>query len=228
MREQDCGCVPVVTDQESKKMVGVVTDRDIAMRAVAEGKPPETPVSELMSDEVSCCGPNDNVKKAREIMEERQVRRVPVIDDGGCCVGMISQADLAREGSAGQRQEGGPHGRADLGADRRRDKYLTNIPFVFAATAKLYYAHWGEFFHLAIFEQGDDPADWDSAFERTHQRYFAALKGAEAGRILELACGGGAFAVSRNARTAGASPSARPRIRIDDLSAGAGRRRSSP
>lgn len=100
MREQDCGCVPVVTDQQSKKLVGVVTDRDIAMRAVAEGKPPETPVSELMSDEVSCCGPNDNVNKARQIMEERQVRRVPVIDDGGCCVGMISQADLAREGSA--------------------------------------------------------------------------------------------------------------------------------
>lgn len=100
MREQDCGCLPVVTDQESKKLVGVVTDRDIATRAVAEGKPPETPVGELMSDQASCCGPNDSVDKAREIMEERQVRRVPVIDEAGCCVGMISQADLARDDSA--------------------------------------------------------------------------------------------------------------------------------
>ena len=100
MREHDCGCVPVVTDQESKKLVGVVTDRDLALRAVGEGKPADTPVRELMSDDVSCCHPGDSAKKARQIMEERQVRRVPVIDDGGCCVGMISQADLAREDSA--------------------------------------------------------------------------------------------------------------------------------
>ena len=85
----------------------------------------------------------------------------------------------------------------------RRDNYLTNIPFVFAATADFYYAHWGEFFHLAIFEEGDDPADWDGAFERTHQRYFAALRGAQAGRILELASGGGAFAAWMAQRTEG-------------------------
>lgn len=46
----------------------------------------------------------------------------------------------------------------------RRDNYLTNIPFVFAATADFYYARWGEFFHLAIFEEGDDPADREGAF----------------------------------------------------------------
>lgn len=78
-------------------------------------------------------------------------------------------------------------------ADARRGHYRENMRDVFAATADLYYQRWGEFFHFAIFNEGDDPYDFDAALERTHQRYFNAIHGAEAKRILELASGGGAF-----------------------------------
>lgn len=79
-------------------------------------------------------------------------------------------------------------------AKRRRTDYRANIDFVFGATAELYYTYWGEFFHFAVFEDGDDATDFEGAFERTHQRYLEAMRGAEAQRILELASGGGAFA----------------------------------
>lgn len=79
-------------------------------------------------------------------------------------------------------------------AERRRRDYRDNVNYVFGATAELYYAYWGEFFHFAVFHDGDDTGDFDSAFERTHQRYCAAIRGSEARRILELATGGGAFA----------------------------------
>lgn len=79
-------------------------------------------------------------------------------------------------------------------ARERRDNYLENMRRLFGVTAELYYAHWGEFFHLAIFEAGEEIADFEAALARTHERYFDAIRGAEAGRILELASGGGAFA----------------------------------
>lgn len=86
----------------------------------------------------------------------------------------------------------------------RRENYRENIRTVFGVTADLYYAHWGEFFHLAIFEDGDDPQeDFERALERTHERYFNLIEGATARRILELATGGGAFAAWIAARTSG-------------------------
>jgi CBS domain-containing protein len=95
MREHDCGCIPVVEDKESNRLVGVVTDRDIACRCTAEGKGPDTPVREAMSRDPRCCGPNDDLEAVEKIMAEEQVRRVPVVDARGCCVGVIAQADLA-------------------------------------------------------------------------------------------------------------------------------------
>ena len=100
MEENDCGCIPVVGDQDTRKLVGVVTDRDIALRGVGRGHDGGTQVRELMSSDVSCCGPESDIEDAEQIMAERQVRRVPVIDDAGCCVGMVAQADLARGADA--------------------------------------------------------------------------------------------------------------------------------
>lgn len=100
MVENDCGCLPVVSDIESREIVGVVTDRDLTARGTAEGRGPETPVREVMSGSPSCCTPEDDVQEVERIMAERQVRRVPVIDEGGCCVGMVAQADLARNDRA--------------------------------------------------------------------------------------------------------------------------------
>lgn len=99
MEENDCGCVPVVEDQNTRRLVGVVTDRDIALRAVGHGRGADTPVRELMSTDVSCCTPSSNAEEVERIMSERQVRRVPVIDDSGCCIGVVAQADLARTAS---------------------------------------------------------------------------------------------------------------------------------
>jgi CBS domain-containing protein len=101
MREHDCGCIPVVSDADSRHLLGVVTDRDIAVRGVARGGSGSTPVSEVMSTQVSCCGPETALEDVERIMAERQVRRVPVVDEDGCCIGMIAQADLAREAEWG-------------------------------------------------------------------------------------------------------------------------------
>ena len=96
MEENDCGCVPVVEDQNSRRLAGVVTDRDIALRAVGRGRGADTKVRDLMSTDVNCCGPDSDVEEIERIMSDQQVRRVPVIDDAGCCVGIVAQADLAR------------------------------------------------------------------------------------------------------------------------------------
>ena len=85
----------------------------------------------------------------------------------------------------------------------RRRHYRDNVRHVFRATADVYYRYWGQFFHLAVFEEGDDPRDLDAAFTRTHERYFRAISGSTAGRILELACGGGAFSQWMAERTSG-------------------------
>lgn len=88
-------------------------------------------------------------------------------------------------------------------ARARRERYREVIPAVFEATAEMYYQQWGEFFHLAIFEPGENLADFDTAMERTHRRYFEALGGQRAERIVEFATGGGAFAEWMAERTGG-------------------------
>jgi CBS domain-containing protein len=104
MREHDCGCVPVV-EGTSRRLVGVVTDRDIACRGVAEGKGAETPVKEIMTKDPQCCHPGDDIAAVEQIMMQGQVRRVPVVDAKGNCVGMIAQADLALNDEAANDSE---------------------------------------------------------------------------------------------------------------------------
>ncbi len=96
MAEHDCGCIPVVTAADQRSLVGVVTDRDIAIRAVAEGRPVTTPIGEIMTPNPDCVNPNDDLEHVEKLMSDRQIRRVVVVDDTGECVGIIAQADLAR------------------------------------------------------------------------------------------------------------------------------------
>ena len=107
MRDADCGCIPVVADTGTHMLVGVVTDRDIAVRAIATGKGADTRISEVMSSGPRCCSPDDDVDTVEKIMIEGQVRRVPVVDQAGCCVGMVSQADLALNDKAASEKEVG-------------------------------------------------------------------------------------------------------------------------
>jgi CBS domain-containing protein len=96
MEQNDCGCIPVVRAADDNSVIGVITDRDIAVRGVARGRSPETQVSELMSSSLFCCDPNASLDDVEQTMSDRQVRRVVIVDDGGRCVGIIAQADLAR------------------------------------------------------------------------------------------------------------------------------------
>lgn len=97
MVEKDCGEIPVVDDEGG--LIGVITDRDICCRAVAEGKSADTRVEEVMTQSVVTVTPDTAVDDCCTTMEQNQVRRVPVIDDDGKCCGMVSQADIARSGS---------------------------------------------------------------------------------------------------------------------------------
>ena len=95
MIKHDCGEIPVTND--SGEPIGVVTDRDIACRAVAKGKSPDTPVSEIMSMPVATVTPETSVEDCCKTMEQNQVRRVPVVDKSGGCCGIVAQADIARK-----------------------------------------------------------------------------------------------------------------------------------
>lgn len=97
MREHDCGVIPVVENDGSKTLVGVVTDRDIALRGVGEGLGPDTPVGDLMTRDPQACPPDAEVEEVETVMKRAQVRRIPIIDAAGHLMGIIAQADLARK-----------------------------------------------------------------------------------------------------------------------------------
>jgi CBS domain-containing protein len=101
MKEHDCGLIPVVESQDSRRLVGVVTDRDLAVRVVGEGMGADTKVSQVMSRDPSCASPDTDVSEVERIMSERQVRRVPVVDSAGRLEGIVAQADLALSDNAG-------------------------------------------------------------------------------------------------------------------------------
>jgi CBS domain-containing protein len=97
MEGDDVGSLPVVEMHDSAKLVGVLTDRDIALRVVAAGRDPEsTPVGEVASREVYTINPDDDLDEALRRMAQAQVRRLPVVLEDGELVGILSQADLPR------------------------------------------------------------------------------------------------------------------------------------
>ena len=96
MRRANIGAVPVVTDMETRKLEGILTDRDLAIKVVAEGRDPRsTRVEEVMESKLVSCRPEDDVAKALDVMARTQVRRVPVVDENGSIRGIIAQADVA-------------------------------------------------------------------------------------------------------------------------------------
>lgn len=97
MVENDCGQIPVIENDKSRRTVGVVTDRDIVCRALAVGENPLTLTAEhVMSRPVLTVRPNTKVEECCRLMEERQVRRAPVEDENGRCCGIVSLADIAQ------------------------------------------------------------------------------------------------------------------------------------
>jgi CBS domain-containing protein len=97
MVQHNCGEIPVV--DAADHVIGVITDRDIVCRVVAAGKNPVGhTVGECMSTSVVTVDAETSLEEVLAAMESHQIRRVPVVANGGCCVGIISQADLARSG----------------------------------------------------------------------------------------------------------------------------------
>src|SRR5688572_21472249 len=94
MRDGDVGSLPVV---DGGRLVGIVTDRDIVVRAVAEGKDASAPVSEAMTTEIFSVRPDDFVFEAIRLMGDKQVRRIPVVGESGELAGIIAMADIALE-----------------------------------------------------------------------------------------------------------------------------------
>jgi CBS domain-containing protein len=95
MLEENVGFLPVVDNHE--KLVGVITDRDLTIRVLAANRPPSTEVAAVMSTrELLTCKPEDNLKHVEERMVEAKKLRVPVLDDLGTCIGIISLSDIAQ------------------------------------------------------------------------------------------------------------------------------------
>ena len=99
MEREDVGIIPVVEEQQgSKKLVGVITDRDIAIRVVGEGKDGGTRVSDVMSrNQIATCQPGDDVDQVMNAMAKEQVRRIPIVDERGALLGIVAQADIVRK-----------------------------------------------------------------------------------------------------------------------------------
>jgi CBS domain-containing protein len=96
MRDEDVGLAPIV---EGDKLIGMLTDRDIAIRVVADGKDPDqVKVREVASKQVVTIDPQQDLDEALRIMAKHQVRRLPVVEEDGKLVGVVAQADVAREG----------------------------------------------------------------------------------------------------------------------------------
>jgi CBS domain-containing protein len=108
MEREDVGSLPVVESRDTMRLTGIVTDRDLALRVLGQGKPASTPVSGVMSSgNLACVQAEDDLDKVERLMSERQVRRVPVVDQNNRILGVIAQADLARELKAVGRKDFG-------------------------------------------------------------------------------------------------------------------------
>ncbi|MBW8896469.1 MAG: CBS domain-containing protein [Acidobacteria bacterium] len=95
MKSEDVGAIPIV-EGSSRQLVGMVTDRDIVVKALATGRSPDqTTVREVMTTDLVTCREDEEVTSAVSRMAERQVRRIPVVDRGGSLTGIIAQADVA-------------------------------------------------------------------------------------------------------------------------------------
>ncbi len=97
MKTHNIGAVPVVSDSKSRRLEGIVTDRDLCCAVLAGGKPSSSvQVGEVMTRKPVSCKPEDSLKHCERLMRKRQVRRVPVVNERGGCIGIVAQADIAR------------------------------------------------------------------------------------------------------------------------------------
>jgi CBS domain-containing protein len=96
MADYDCGVVPVVEDQKSMKIVGILTDRDIVCRGLGNGRDIKgLKAADCMTSEVFCCKEGDSIEECLQTMEQHHIRRVPIVDSDNCCCGIVSITNIA-------------------------------------------------------------------------------------------------------------------------------------
>ena len=96
MEKEKLGPIPVVDDQRTRRLVGIVTDRDLALKVVAQGRDPKsTRIKDVMTRKPVACRAEKDIEECLALMEKHQVRRVPIVDDGNRIIGIIAQADIA-------------------------------------------------------------------------------------------------------------------------------------
>jgi CBS domain-containing protein len=100
MKTEDVGSIPICEGRDNRKLVGIVTDRDLALHVVAEGRDVNiTRVQDVMTGEPFTCHPEDDLDYALKAMQKHQIRRIPVVDRNGILIGIIAQADIAIRGA---------------------------------------------------------------------------------------------------------------------------------
>src|ERR1700756_4458334 len=96
LRDENVGSLPVVADRQSLTLIGMITDRDICCSIIADGlDPKKTAIEKYVTADVVSCRDGENLDKCERAMQEHQIRRIPVVDGDGRCIGIVSQADLA-------------------------------------------------------------------------------------------------------------------------------------
>lgn len=97
MMDNDCGCIPVIENEENRKPLGVITDRDMTIRTIAHNKNPLNMIAgEVMTDGVVTVTPDTSIDDCVAIMDGNQIRRIIVVDEAGDLCGIVAQADVAR------------------------------------------------------------------------------------------------------------------------------------
>lgn len=96
LRDQDVGSIPVVVDQQSHKLLGMITDRDLCLKIIAEGlNPKTTTIERSITLNPVVCRDGENLENCEKAMQEHQVRRIPIVDAENRCIGIVAQADVA-------------------------------------------------------------------------------------------------------------------------------------
>jgi CBS domain-containing protein len=137
MQENDCGCIPVVDSQSGMKPVGTITDRDITIRTVAANRNPiNMKASEIMTTNIATVKPQMSIEQCFDVMEDREIRRVLVVDEQGKCCGIVAQADVVQSNINPVRtnevireiSESSPSYNQRISADRRNNQSRSSIP----------------------------------------------------------------------------------------------------
>ena len=99
MHEHDCGCIPVVNSLSDMKPVGTITDRDVTIRTIANNQNPMTmKAGDIMTSDIATITPETTLEQCFDVMEDREIRRVLVVDERGRCCGIVAQADVVQSG----------------------------------------------------------------------------------------------------------------------------------